>query len=107
LRILTPRPDRPRCPAPKLNKPPIFTGKDLSLATINVWVYKIRSYVRRLETDDEKVEVAVLFLSDTAELCFISLYGTAPEQPTFEAFITAFKERFSHTNDARQPPPPS
>jgi hypothetical protein len=50
---------------PKLNKPPVFTGKDLSLATVNAWVFKIRSYVRDAETDERKVEIASSFLTET------------------------------------------
>jgi hypothetical protein len=77
---------------PKLNKLSFFMGKDLFLATVNTWVYKIHSYVPPPQTDDEKVESSSCSFLTTAELWFISLYGTAHEQPMFEAFIMPFKE---------------
>jgi hypothetical protein len=52
----------------KLNKPPIFTGKDLSLATINTWAIRAEDYVDDTENESRKIKVAGSFLTETAEL---------------------------------------
>jgi Ty3 transposon capsid-like protein len=87
---------------PKLNKPPVFIRKDLSLATVNAWIFKIRSYVCEADSNDRKIEIASSFLTETAELWFIAIYGSANTLPKFDEFITAFKKHFSRADDARE-----
>jgi Ty3 transposon capsid-like protein len=87
---------------PKLNKPPVFTAKNLSLATVNTWIFKIRSYVRETDSDDWKIEIASSFLTETAELWFLAVYGSAATLPKFDEFITAFKKHFSRADDTRE-----
>jgi hypothetical protein len=52
----------------KLNKPPIFTGKDLSLATVNTWAIRIEDYIDDTINESHKIKIAGSFLTETAEL---------------------------------------
>jgi hypothetical protein len=52
----------------KLNKPPIFTGKDLSLATVNIWVIHIEDYIDDIVNESYKIKIVGSFLTETAEL---------------------------------------
>jgi hypothetical protein len=52
----------------KLNKPPIFTGKDLSLATVNTWVIHAEDYIDDTVNESRKIKIAGSFLTETAEL---------------------------------------
>jgi hypothetical protein len=52
---------------PKPNKPPEFTEQDLSLTTVNGWIYKIHGYVRGAEDDNHKIEITSGFLTKFAE----------------------------------------
>jgi hypothetical protein len=56
----------------KLNKPPIFTGKDLSLATVNTWAIRAEDYVDDTPDEARKIKVAGSFLTETAELWYIT-----------------------------------
>ena len=87
--------------SPKKSKPPFFTGKDTSLAAVTSWVFKVKSYVRAAEEDD-KVDIAVSFLSETAEQWFIAKYSSLDTLPSFDDFIKEFKKRFTRADDARQ-----
>jgi hypothetical protein len=52
----------------KLNKPPIFIGKDLSLAIINTWVIHIEDYIDDTINESRKIKIAGSFLTEIAEL---------------------------------------
>jgi hypothetical protein len=52
----------------KLNKPPIFTGKDLSLTIINTWVIRVEDYIDDIVNESRKIKIAGFFLIETAEL---------------------------------------
>jgi hypothetical protein len=52
----------------KLNKPPIFTGKDLSLTIVNTWAIRAKNYVDDTENESRKIKVAESFLTEIAEL---------------------------------------
>ena len=86
----------------KKAKPPFFMGKDTSLTTVNGWIFKIHSYVRSSNDDEEKVKTAASSLMETAEQWFMAKYMTAIALPTFNAFVQKFKMRFTHADDSRQ-----
>jgi hypothetical protein len=52
----------------RLNKPPIFTGKDLSLAIVNIWAIRVEDYVDDIINESRKIKIAGSFLTETAEL---------------------------------------
>jgi hypothetical protein len=52
----------------KLNKPPIFTGKDLYLTTVNTWAIRVEDYVDDTINESRKIKIAGSFLIETAEL---------------------------------------
>ena len=84
----------------KLNKPPIFTGKDLSLATVNTWAIRAEDYVDDTENESRKIKVAGSFLTETAELWYItSIRSRVPMIATFAEFIAAFKAHFSRADE--------
>jgi uncharacterized protein YuzE len=87
-------------PNAKLNKPPIFTGKDLSLATVNTWAVRAEDYVDDTPDEARKIKVAGSFLTETAELWYITtIRSCTPMLPTFAAFILAFKKHFSRADE--------
>ena len=84
----------------KLNKPPIFTGKDLSLATVNTWAIRAEDYVDDTPNESRKIKVAGSFLTETAELWYItSIRSRTPMIATFAEFITTFKAHFSRADE--------
>jgi Retrotransposon gag protein/Retroviral aspartyl protease len=87
---------------PKPNKPPEFTGQDLSLTTVNGWIYKIRGYVRGADDNNHKIEIASGFLTKSAEQWFVAVYGFAETLRNFDTFLAALKTHFSRGDDARQ-----
>jgi hypothetical protein len=52
----------------RFNKPPIFTGKDLSLIIINKWVIYIEDYIDDIDNESRKIKIAGSFLIEIAEL---------------------------------------
>jgi hypothetical protein len=52
----------------KLNKPPIFTGKDLRLATVNTWGIHAEDYIDDTVNENCKIKIVESFLTETAEL---------------------------------------
>src|SRR5579859_6823680 len=85
----------------KVNKPPVFTGKDLSLMTVNTWIRRVKAYVRKVEDDEEKVEIASTYLESTAEQWYSAKYGSAATPPQFETFLTDFRTHFARGDDGR------
>jgi hypothetical protein len=84
----------------KLNKPPIFTGKDLSLATVNTWAIHVEDYVDDTVNESHKIKIAGSFLIETAELWYIiSVYSRTPILATFATFIAEFKVYFSRADE--------
>ena len=84
----------------KLNKPPIFTGKDLSLATVNTWVICVEDYIDDTPNESRKIKVVGSFLTEIAELWYItSIRSRTPMMATFAEFITAFKAHFSRADE--------
>jgi hypothetical protein len=84
----------------KLNKPPIFTGKDLSLATVNTWAIRAEDYVDDTPDEARKIKVAGSFLTETAELWYITTIRSRTSMlATFAAFIDAFKKHFSRADE--------
>ena len=80
----------------KPKKPPIFTGKDNSLAAINAWIFRIRVYVETSDlTPERQTKIAATYLGDTAEKWFIAKYGRATALPELDEFLTKLKERFA------------
>jgi hypothetical protein len=85
----------------KLNKPPIFTGKDLSLATVNIWVIRIEDYIDDIVNENRKIKIAGSFLTETAELWYITLiHSRTPMLAIFTIFIAEFKVYFSRTDES-------
>ena len=84
----------------KLNKPPIFTGKDLSLATVNILAIRIEDYMDDTPNESRKIKVADSFLTETAELWYItSIRSRTPMIAIFTEFITVFKMYFNRTDE--------
>jgi hypothetical protein len=83
----------------KVNKPSEFTGKDLSLATVNSWVYRVEDYVEDVATDAKKVKIAGSLLTETAEMWYNASIRNANPLPTFAEFVIAFRSRFSRSDE--------
>ena len=73
----------------------IFTGKNMSFSTMNIWIYWIRSYVKGVANDEKKIEVAASFLVKTAELWFISEIAHIKPLPSFKGFLKAIKDQLT------------
>ena len=86
----------------KKAKPPVFTGEDCSLSSVNGWIFSIKSYVRGEENEEEKVEIAASYLSGVAKTWFVGKYALLDALPPFAEFIDTFKAQFSRVDDARQ-----
>jgi hypothetical protein len=85
----------------KLNKPPIFTGKDLSLATVNTWVIRVEDYIDDTVNESRKIKIAGSFLIETAELWYItSVRSRTPMLAIFTIFIAEFKVYFSRIDES-------
>jgi hypothetical protein len=104
---LIPEPSPPNSPINripsdiKLNKPPIFTGKDLSLATVNTWAIRAEDYIDDTVNESRKIKIAGSFLTEIAELWYItSVRSRTPMLATFTIFIAEFKAYFSRADES-------
>jgi hypothetical protein len=105
--VQSPEPSPPNNPLPripsdiKLNKPPIFTGKDLSLAKINTWAIRAEDYIEDITDETRKIKVAGSFLTEIAELWYIiSIRNSIPMMVIFAIFLAVFKAHFSRADES-------
>jgi hypothetical protein len=52
----------------RFNKSPIFTGKDLSLIIVNIWIIYIEDYIDDIDNESHKIKIVGSFLIEIAEL---------------------------------------
>ena len=98
--ILEDTPEPRRAMILKRNKPPTFNGENYLSADVTSWIIKVKAYVRLSNDEEEKIEVAAGFLTGTADKWFIGVHTNRPFT-SFNAFIVAFKTRFTRADDDR------
>ena len=91
---LTPKPDPKPMATPTRHQSPVFSGENYVSADVHSWIFTIKAYVRAVTDEEERIEIAASFLSSTADKWFIGAHLSSPFI-TFDAFIEAFKTRFT------------